>query len=498
MKRLILLVLLLPAYALLTAFCGFYVAKADVKLTNKTSQVIIARSNGQTVVTMESDFQGELKDFALVVPVPEVLKRSQIRVVRPDIFTKINAYSGPRLVEYHDQSPCAPVRLYSGNVTRTEAIMLEEMEMTDSARPRKERVKIEAKYTVGGYDILILSAKESDALESWLLDNDYKIPDGAAEVLEPYIKNKLKFFVVKVNLVEFGKLKIDKLQPIQMTFRTEKFGLPIRLGMANADGDQDMVVYALSDQGRVETTNYRTIEVPSNMNIPTVLRSDFNRFYGDLYTKAWEKAGKNITMLEYAWDISGYQAVKCDPCPSPPLAYNDLREAGVFWLNSQNRVNYIGQLFFTRMRFRYNREHFPQDLQFQVTPNKQAFQARYVMQNMARGNMKCNQGFAYLQQVKNRRKKELKTLAKLTGWNAEAFYPNYIAEVDGMIERHPENANDWIKALPPRGDDDDKGFFIPFIGGNIGGGWTGSALLLGAVLFFLMVWKRKMYRLQLS
>ena len=64
---------------------------------------------------------------------------------------------------------------------------------------RRRRVKIEAKYIVGEYDILILSAKESAGLKTWLDENGYKIPAGAEEVLQPYIKSNLKFFVVKVN-----------------------------------------------------------------------------------------------------------------------------------------------------------------------------------------------------------------------------------------------------------------------------------------------------------
>jgi hypothetical protein len=39
------------------AFCGFYVSKADAKLYNKASQVIIARDGDRTVLTMANDFQ---------------------------------------------------------------------------------------------------------------------------------------------------------------------------------------------------------------------------------------------------------------------------------------------------------------------------------------------------------------------------------------------------------------------------------------------------------
>src|SRR5438270_12625958 len=89
------------------AFCGFYVSKADGTLKNKTSQVILVRDGNRNVITMYNDFQGDFKDFAMVVPVPVVLKKADIKVVDQRIFSLLNEYSKPRLVEYYDQNPCA-------------------------------------------------------------------------------------------------------------------------------------------------------------------------------------------------------------------------------------------------------------------------------------------------------------------------------------------------------------------------------------------------------
>jgi len=89
-----------------SAFCGFYVSKADGTLKNKTSQVIIVHDGKRNVITMYNDFKGNMKDFAMVVPVPVVLKREDIKVVDQQIFNMLNEYSQPRLVEYFDQNPC--------------------------------------------------------------------------------------------------------------------------------------------------------------------------------------------------------------------------------------------------------------------------------------------------------------------------------------------------------------------------------------------------------
>ena len=82
------------------AFCGFYVAKADAKLFNQASQVIIVRDQDRTVLTMANDFQGKVKDFAMVIPVPVVLKKENVKTLKNDIFTRVDTLAAPRLVEY--------------------------------------------------------------------------------------------------------------------------------------------------------------------------------------------------------------------------------------------------------------------------------------------------------------------------------------------------------------------------------------------------------------
>ena len=406
------------------AFCGFYVSKADGTLKNKTSQVILVRDGNRNVITMYNDFKGNFKDFAMVVPVPVVLQKKDIKVVDQSIFNTLNEYSKPRLVEYYDQNPCANYDYDKALQGKAPGVMNEVVIRGYSSMQKKELgVKIEAKYLVGEYDILILSAKESSGLKTWLEENDYKIPAGADEVLEPYIKSNLKFFVVKVNEAEKKKLPGNFLRPIQISFTSPKFMLPIRLGMANADGDQDMIVYAFTKKGRIETTNYRTVSLPTGKNIPLFVKNNFGNFYANLFQNQWDKEGKALAMLEYAWDVSPKNYVKCDPCVATAPSTQDLVQAGVWWLNRDwtnyedvwDDDDYSDNVYFTRLHVRYNRKSFPQDLMFQVTPNKDNYQARYVITHPATGDFNCEAGKKYLKELKQRRADELDMLTYLTG-----------------------------------------------------------------------------------
>ena len=426
-RKLLIITAIIGISPILYYFCGFYVSKADGGLKNKTSQVILVREGNRNVITMYNDFKGDSKDFAMVVPVPVVLKKNDIHVVDPSIFKRLNDYSAPRLVEYYDQNPCYENNLDDALKSKVAGAQLNEVVVSGyGARKKDLGVKIEARYLVGEYDILILSAKESNGLKEWLTGNGYKIPASAEEVLDPYIKSNLKFFVVKVNENEKKKLSNNFLRPIQIKFNSPKFMLPIRLGMANADGDQDLIVYAFTAKGRVECTNYRNVEMPTGKNIPLFVQKNFSTFYSNLFTHQWDNENKSIGMLEYAWDVSPQNFVKCDPCVATAPDQRDLVQAGVFWLqkdwtdysdteDEEDEYTVSNNVYFSRLHFRYNRKSFPQDLAFQVTPNTQNFQSRYIITHPATGDLSCAAGKKYLQDLKQRRRNELKELTALTG-----------------------------------------------------------------------------------
>ncbi len=412
-----------------SAFCGFYVAKADTKLYNKASQVAIARDSNRTILTMANDFQGDVKDFAIVVPVPTLLKQDQVRVGESKILERLDAFSAPRLVEYFDSDPCA-VAEYDYALPASRAAQSNAV-----GRLRKEDktlgVTVEAQFTVGEYDILILSAKESDGLETWLTQNDYRIPAGASQLLQPYIRQNMKFFVAKVNLAEFNKTGSQFLRPLMMAYESPRFMLPIRLGMLNANDAQDLIVYMLSPKGQVEVANYRTVKVPSGDEIPVFVKNEFGNFYKSMFKSAYDREGRKVAFMEYAWDMSS-----CDPCSADPLTPEELRQAGVFWLDAgapagitvpfprrrrpaPPNSGFRGGVFITRLHVRYTRDRFPEDLIFKETSNREQFQGRYVMRHAFTGESQCEAGKQYKRALPQRFEREAQTLAKLTGWNIQ-------------------------------------------------------------------------------
>jgi len=394
------------------AFCGFYVAQADSKLFNKSSKVVLTRDGNKTAITMASDYEGEPKQFAVVIPVPTFIERRQIGVVDMKTIDHLDAYTAPRLVEYHDENPCnPPMAALSMASAGARAVPAPAQQAV-----RYKGVTVEANYDVGEYDVSILSAKESDGLLNWLQDNGYRIPAGADRVLGSYIKQNMRFFVAKVNLGRMQILGAGYLRPLQVRYETQKFMLPLRLGTVNANGPQDLIVYALTKNGRVEASNYRTVKLPTGLDVPLYVKNEFGAFYKAMFYKAVENEDMRSVFVEYAWDMGW-----CDPCASEPLSNKELVELGARWIGDDDDRPYrIGQgsnAYVTRLHVRYDAAHFPEDLALLETHDRENFQGRYVLRHPWRGDASCSAAEDYRKSLPIRFAQQAKNLAILTGWN---------------------------------------------------------------------------------
>ena len=309
------------------AFCGFFVSGTDASLHNSASQVVLLREGSRTFLTMSNDYKGPLADFALVVPVPVVLKPGDIKTLDPEVLRYLDKVTAPRLVEYWEQDPCKLDAEDPMNRRSVELALL-----AGAVRPEAESerepdlgVRVEARFTSGEYRILILSAKESSGLATWLRRSGYKLPAGAETALAPYIRDQMKFFVAKVDI---KKVKRDArgtvvLSPLRMSYESSELRLPVRLGLLNAAGPQDLLIYLLHPRQRFVAANYPNAVIPTNLEVSESVRADFGGFYGDLFDATVRAAGGRAVVTEYVW-----QSASCDPCPVPPIPEQHLLSLG--------------------------------------------------------------------------------------------------------------------------------------------------------------------------
>ncbi len=350
------------------AFCGFYVGGADRKLFNNATVVVLMRDGTRTVLSMQNNYQGPPESFAMVVPVPVVLQKENVKTLPREVFDRVDQLAAPRLVEYWEQDPCevqAQMNRKGGPPMPRAAAAA-----PGGAAEAPYGVKIEAQFTVGEYEIVILSATDSSGLDRWLKDSGYKIPEGAEPLLRPYVQGGSKFFVAKVDVT---KVKMEKdmamLSPLRFHYDSEAFALPVRLGLANSSGTQDLLVHVLAKGKRYEVANYKNVTIPTNIDIDEKAKDQFPAFYAALFDRTLEENmdadHRPPVVTEYSWDAS-----TCDPCPGPALNPADMVTLGADVLpgGDENSPPWqrFGGFVITRLHARYKKDQLGEDLVFKT------------------------------------------------------------------------------------------------------------------------------------
>ena len=341
------------------AFCGFYVAGSDAQLVSDATQVVMMRYGNITIQSMQNNYDGPPEDFAMVVPVPQVLRKENVKTLPRESFDKIDRLTSPRLVEYWEQDPCPEPGYYGYDEEPMMAPTSDDSE-TVAEKSRKKappKVKVEAKFSVAEYDIVILSATESTALDTWLRQNGYKIPEGAEPYLAPYVTSGMYFFVAKVDVEKVQRDAGGRavLSPIRFHYENDGFFLPVRLGMINSAGKQDLVVYVLAQQFRFEVANRPNVFIPTNIEVKDEVRNQFATFFDGIFS-ATVKENPGAVVTEYSWATS-----KCDPCPGPTLDQADILTFGGDVISPEMQA---WNWNVTRLHARYGPDDIGEDLVF--------------------------------------------------------------------------------------------------------------------------------------
>jgi len=345
------------------AFCGSYVSGGQSDLFNNATQTVLMREGQQTVLSMQNDYEGPPEDFAMIVPTPVVLEKENVKTLDEKIFQKIDRLTAPRLVEYWEKDPCARERHYERAPTA---------DAGKNAESDNDDVTVETEFDVGEYNVVVLSSTDSSSLETWLTNNGYNIPDDAAPYLKPYIEQGTKFFVAKVDTekVEFTDDGRAILSPLRFHYESEQFKLPVRLGLINSSGKQDLLVNILAKNQRYQVANYPNATIPTNIEVVDKVRERFGEFYRALFKETIEqnkKDGQNPVVTEYSWN-----AASCDPCPGPALDASDFATLGADVLtdgsDEEIRSGFRSGWVITRLHARYGKDELGKDLVFEKAP----------------------------------------------------------------------------------------------------------------------------------
>ena len=249
---------------------------------NPASAVVLVREGRRTVMTVEAAYEGPAVELSLVVPIPGTIGRENVRTVSGTAFRRLDQRTAPRV--RHVFKPCT--RPSSLRVASAEGFGAG-ASAGGGGRTEAERVQdefgvdIQDEWPVDEYDVTLLGAEQSTGLLAFLRERGLELPDAAATMLRGYIESGHRFVLFTADPSRAQRLgESMMLSPIQLEYESDELRVPVRLGTLNSPGEQELLLYVISTEGRFDVANRPSVLAPTDLR----MRPDARGTFAELYT----------------------------------------------------------------------------------------------------------------------------------------------------------------------------------------------------------------------
>ena len=311
------------------AFPGFLASKTKGDIKVNSTQIVMMKKGNATAVSVMSDYEGSLEPFAMVLVVPADVTAERVTTLKREYVDRVDSISAPRFHEYWEQDPCDPGPVeqeWQRNMKADASSAFlggGDMPQATQKVAKELSLDVQAKQKEGEYTFTLLGKDESVA--NWLKSKGYAVPDGAEQALQPYLQAGMRLVAAQVDTKRVELVGGDRAQLSPIRFWTEQpyDTIPDRVGLLNANGKQELVVYVLDPEQRYESKNYKNLFPPTNIEVDFAVKERIGEFYVALHDII-EQKDPNTFLNEYAWSAEGCG----QPCATEPLMISELLSLG--------------------------------------------------------------------------------------------------------------------------------------------------------------------------
>jgi hypothetical protein len=314
------------------AFPGFFAYKG-AKPNNLSTHVVLMKKDAATVVTVMPDYQGDLKPFAVMMPVPDDVKAEEVRALKRDSIERIDQITAPRFWEFWEMDPCDPAgqqQEWERDLSVKGAGFLgTDMnfagDQPSAFKPGKEMaLTVEPDFKQGENVPSIVSAADAADIEGWLKKKGYSAPEGTNAAVGPYVKSGMNLLMVEVDTKKIELLGGDRAVVSPIRYATKKpVNVPSTLGLLNLGTMQELFVYVIHPEQRFEVKNYPNVFPPTNIEVDFKVKERMGEFYSGVHDLLLAKQPLGF-LNEFAWNAKGCG----QPCPGEPLLIHELLSLG--------------------------------------------------------------------------------------------------------------------------------------------------------------------------
>lgn len=260
--------------------CGGCLAPPATMTTVGSHRMVVSLSPERSVLWDQIQYTGDPEDFAWVLPVPS--PAVDVEIADAAFFDELDAWTAPRVIPEASMPPCFGCCAGGG-----------------LAGPAAEpEVVVYEQDVVGPYEMVVIGAEDPDALQRWLDDNGYRLPESARPVIGRYVARGSAFVALRL-APEQG---VRSMQPVRVTFAGYLGTFPLEMVTVGAQGRVELSLWVIAEQ-RYEAGNYANAVVDADELVYDWSSSSAN--YDQVFAATLDAAGGRAWITEYAGPLAG-------------------------------------------------------------------------------------------------------------------------------------------------------------------------------------------------
>jgi hypothetical protein len=227
--------------------CGGCFVAAETNTVVTDHRMIFSVSRDKTTLHDQIRYEGSPESFAWVLPIAGDV---EVGISSDAVFAALDANTTNRVITPPTQCPPPPNCRGRGGGSFAAA----EAPRADAGA--SSNVTVHKQETVGPYETVQLSADDPRALDLWLSNNRYVVPDVVKPVIAAYVAERSRFLAMKL----VPGAAVSAMRPVRITTQGAGTTLPLRMIAAGTGPNVGITMWILGE-GRYEPSNFPTFTI---------------------------------------------------------------------------------------------------------------------------------------------------------------------------------------------------------------------------------------------
>lgn len=232
----VLLILSRPVLACGGLFCQ------NTPVDQNAERIIFTQNgNGTVSAIVQIQYTGFAEDFSWILPIPAPIAAEDLQVPETGeaAFLELETATNPVIIPPPVPDNCAEIDMV--------------LSESDSG------VEVFATGEVGPYSFDVIGSEDPTALIKWLRDHQYMVTEAMEPLINVYVQEQFAFLAMRL-LPDEG---VQDIQPIKLTYPSERPMIPLRLTAVAANPDMVVLVWIFG-QSQAVPVNYAHMEIPND------------------------------------------------------------------------------------------------------------------------------------------------------------------------------------------------------------------------------------------